>query len=119
VVDVALELGDRSEVKEDAYLEVRRSQIADELHSISPGHLLCRLVLDDYTIINNHIQPLPTHVFSLVPNVDYQLANHDVSTVTELMLERTGINTLAHAITKILIHGEETTNDGVDPVSLE
>jgi hypothetical protein len=106
-------------MKEDPNFERGRPQVADQLHSVSPGQFFCRFVFNNHSVIHDHVESLPGHVPAFVPHVHDQLANDNVATVPEFILERTGINALAQAVPVVVVHGKEATDNRMDPVGLE
>src|SRR4051812_9473078 len=88
MIDVSLESSVRSEMKENADVERARPQIADELHPISGAEFLGRLLFDDHTLVDDHIEPLPSHVPPLVSDINNYFATNDMTSITELHLER-------------------------------
>jgi hypothetical protein len=106
-------------MEEDAHFERGRSQVADQLHSISPRQFFRRFVFDDHAVVDDHVEALSGDMPALVMDVDHQLANDDVAPVAELTCERTGINALAQAVPLVVVYGKEAADDGMDAVGLE
>jgi hypothetical protein len=106
-------------MEKDAHFERRRSEVADELHSVSRENLFRRFVLDYHPIVDDHVESLPSRMPPLVPDIDHQLANDYVAPIAELMLEGAGINTLAQAVAVVVVHVKKTADNGTDSLSLE
>ena len=106
------ELRLRPKMQQQTNLEAGGTKVVDELAWREWGNSLARFDLEDDSLIDDQIEPLPDDMATLVSNVDGQLPGDSVSPIGQLEFECAGVDGFDKTIAEIPVDGVKAADYG-------
>ena len=108
-----IKLGFRTEVQQEANLEVRRAQVVINLSQRSSVKFGRRLDLYNELVVDHHVQALLGELFALVHDTNPDLAPYRMAAASEFSFQRQNVDVLEEPVAQCVVHFVERADDRV------
>jgi hypothetical protein len=106
-------------VEEESYLESSRPKVVVQLVSSRSVKVVGGFGLYNETLVDDHVEPLPSKLFALVLHLDVDFPGNLMAPVPELPLECRRVEILCKPESQLPIDLVERTDDGMRELFFE